>query len=397
VTSPSTPSARPGRTVALLVAAGSAARFGGPLPKQYLPLLGEPVLRRSAAVFCAHPGIDEVRIVINPAMSEPYHRAVAGLPVGAPIAGGSERQQSVLLGLEALAADGVPPQRVLVHDAARPLLPPEVIDRLLSALEAAPGAIAALPIVDTLWRAEGGESCGALVDRSGLWRAQTPQAFDFKRLLAAHRAAAGQNHTDDAAVLRAGGEEVTLVPGDEAAFKITTESDLARAEALLLARLPDIRMGTGFDVHRFGPGDHVVLCGIKVPHEQGLMGHSDADVGLHALADAIYGALGDGDIGAHFPPSDMKWRGADSAQFLEHAVALVRQRGGIVAHLDVTIMGEQPKVGPHRDAMRQRIAAIAGIDIGRVGVKATTTEKLGFTGRREGLAAQAAATIRLPL
>jgi 2-C-methyl-D-erythritol 4-phosphate cytidylyltransferase/2-C-methyl-D-erythritol 2,4-cyclodiphosphate synthase len=288
------------------------------------------------------------------------------------------------------------PDLVLIHDGARPFLDRPVIDRVLAGLGAHEGAIAALPVRDTVKRGDGTRIAGT-IDRNAMWRAQTPQGFHFKPIVAAHRAAAGAELSDDAAVAECAGMAVALVEGSEDNFKVTTMDDLARAERLLAARCADIRTGQGFDVHAFGPGDQVWLCGVAVPHNHGLVGHSDADVGLHALTDAILGAIGAGDIGMHFPPSDPRWRGAPSHRFLRHAADLVAAAGGSIAHVDVTVICERPKVGPHREAMTSRIAEILGIDRGRVSVKATTTEKLGFTGRGEGIAAQAVATIRLPL
>jgi 2-C-methyl-D-erythritol 4-phosphate cytidylyltransferase / 2-C-methyl-D-erythritol 2,4-cyclodiphosphate synthase len=286
---------------------------------------------------------------------------------------------------------------VLIHDGARPLVSAAVIDRALAALDGAPGAIVAMPVSDTLKRANGALHVSDTVDRTALWRAQTPQAFRFADILAAHRGAAA-GATDDAMLFERAGLAVQLVEGEEENLKITTADDLARAERLLLSRLGDVRVGQGFDVHRFAAdGDGVWLCGIKVPHDRALEGHSDADVALHALTDAVLGAIGDGDIGQHFPPSDLRWKGTPSDRFLRHAAELVTARGGIVAHADVTIICERPKVGPHRAAMVARIAEILRVDASRVSVKATTTEKLGFTGRGEGIAAQAAATVRLPL
>lgn len=384
--------------VALIVAAGRGMRFGGDLPKQYLPLAGQPVLRRTIQAFLACPEITAVRVVIDPALRDLYDKAVAGLDLPAPIAGGPTRQDSVLNGLEALA--GQAPDLVLIHDAARPLVEPSAIRSVIAALDQWPAAIAATPVADTLKRA--GAPSGATVlstatvDRERLWRALTPQGFRFDAILRAHRSSAGMNLTDDAAVAEAAGLDVALIPSSPDNLKVTTQDDLARAETLLLARLGDIRTGTGFDVHKFHPGDHVWLCGLKIPHDQGLEGHSDADVGLHALTDAILGALCAGDIGQHFPPSDPRWKGADSAQFLRHAADLVAEKGGVIAHVDVTLICERPKIGPHREAMGTRIAEILALDPARVSVKATTTEGLGFTGRREGIAAQAAATIRLP-
>jgi 2-C-methyl-D-erythritol 4-phosphate cytidylyltransferase/2-C-methyl-D-erythritol 2,4-cyclodiphosphate synthase len=380
-------------SAAIIVAAGRGTRFGAPLPKQYLPLGGTVLLRRTLEAFARHPRVDFVRTVIHPDDRARYEAAAEGLGLPPPVAGGATRQDSVRNGLESLVEQG--PDRVLIHDAARPFVPPELIDAVLAALGEAPGAIAAIPVRDTVKRGEAGR-VAATLDRTTLWRAQTPQGFRFAEILAAHRAVVGRDLPDDAAVAEQAGLAVALVPASEENFKVTTTDDLDRAERLLAAKLGDVRTGQGFDVHAFGPGDHVWLCGIQVPHSQGLVGHSDADVGLHALTDAILGALGAGDIGMHFPPSDPQWRGAPSHRFLRHALELVKAAGGMVAHADVTIICERPKVGPHREAMTARIAEILGLDRRRVSVKATTTEKLGFTGRGEGIAAQAIATIRLP-
>jgi 2-C-methyl-D-erythritol 4-phosphate cytidylyltransferase / 2-C-methyl-D-erythritol 2,4-cyclodiphosphate synthase len=380
--------------IALVVAAGRGTRLGAPLPKQYLPLAGKPVLRYSLETLASHSGIDAVRVVFNPDDAASYEAAAHGLDLLPPVAGGAARQDSVRLGLESLAA--APPARVLIHDGARPFLDRDTIDRVLAALDAAPGAIPALPVKDTVKRGVS-DRVAETLDRSALWRAQTPQGFDYAAILAAHRTAQGSELSDDAAVAERAGLAVRLVAGSEANFKVTTAEDLEQAERLLLARQGDIRTGQGFDVHAFGPGDHVWLCGVKVAHERGLIGHSDADVGLHALTDAILGALGAGDIGQHFPPSDPKWRGAPSHLFLSHAGALVASAGGRIGHLDVTLICERPKIGPYRDAMVARIAEILRLERGRVSVKATTTEGLGFTGRGEGIAAQAVATLRLPL
>lgn len=377
-------------TVALIVAAGKGVRAGGGLPKQYRTIGGVPVLRRAIDALRAHPAIDSVRVVIAEGDEALYAAATTGLDLPAPVHGGATRQQSVRLGLEALAAD--PPGRVLVHDAARPFVTAAVIDRVLAALDAHPGAIPALAVVDSLRR--GGATVEAEVARDGLHRVQTPQGFAFDALLAAHRAATIEA-TDDAEVLRAAGGSVALVPGDEANVKLTANEDFDRAEAALASRLIS-RSASGYDVHRFGPGDGVWLCGVLIPHNQGLIGHSDADAGLHALTDALLGCVGEGDIGQHFPPSDPQWRGASSDRFLVHAAGLIAAKGGVIDHVDVTIICERPKVGPHRAAMRARIADLLGLHPGRVSVKATTTEGLGFTGRGEGLAAQAMATVRLP-
>jgi 2-C-methyl-D-erythritol 4-phosphate cytidylyltransferase / 2-C-methyl-D-erythritol 2,4-cyclodiphosphate synthase len=378
-------------TAALIVAAGRGYRLGGALPKQYLPLAGRPVLRYSLETFARHPAIDAVRVVIHRDDLELYERAAHGLELLSPVEGGATRQDSVRLGLESLGE--VKPARVLIHDAARPFADAGLIQRMVDALAATPGAIPALPVADTIKRGVEGLIVET-VDRHALWRAQTPQAFRYSEILAAHRSAAGQELTDDAAVAEAAGLAVGLVQGAEENFKVTTEADLSRAERLL-APAADIRCGNGYDVHRFGPGSQVMLCGIAVPHDQGLEGHSDADVGLHALTDAILGAIGVGDIGQHFPPSDPRWRGADSSHFLAHAASLLAERGGRLLSLDVTLICERPKVGPHRAAMVARIAEILGLEPSRVSVKATTTEGLGFTGRREGIAAQATATVAL--
>jgi 2-C-methyl-D-erythritol 4-phosphate cytidylyltransferase / 2-C-methyl-D-erythritol 2,4-cyclodiphosphate synthase len=380
--------------VALVVAAGRGARFGGIRPKQYLPLGGMPVLRHSLETLRRHAAIDRVCVVFNPDDRGAYHAAVEGLDLLPPVTGGAVRQDSVRLGLESLA--DLAPNRVLIHDAARPFLDAQTIDRVLSALDEAPGAIPAVALRDTVKRAANGVIAGTL-DRTNLWRAQTPQGFRYREILEAHRAAKGLDLPDDAAVAERAGVTVRLVAGSEVNFKVTTQDDLRDAERRLAATLGDVRTGQGFDVHAFGPGDHVWLCGVKIPHQYALLGHSDADAGLHALTDAVLGALGAGDIGMHFPPGDPQWRGASSDQFLRRAAGLVRERGGAIAHVDVTLICEHPRIGPYRAGMVTRIAAILNLDQSRVSVKATTTEKLGFAGRGEGLAAQAVATVRLPL
>lgn len=376
---------------ALIVAAGRGTRAGPGAPKQYRLLAGESVLRRTLRAFARHPGIDAVLAVIHPDDRQAYDEAAIGLPkLLAPCMGGPTRQSSVLLGLEALAASN--PARVLIHDGARPLINPAIISRSIEALDAHAGALVALPITDTIRRAAGGLA-GETVPRDGLWRAQTPQAFRFPAILAAHRQAVGGEMTDDAAVAAAAGIEVAMIEGDEANMKITSADDLSRAERLLEATA-EYRTGTGYDVHRFGEGDHVMLCGVRVPHTHGLVGHSDADAGLHALTDAIFGAIGEGDIGQHFPPSDPQWKGASSDRFLAHAAELAARADARIVNVDVTFICERPKIGPWREAMRARLAEILRIDISRISVKATTTEGLGFTGRSEGLAAQALANLR---
>ncbi len=382
--------------LALVVAAGRGERFGGARPKQYLPLAGKPLLHHSLSVLAGHPGIAGVRAVIQLEDRDLYDAAAEGLALLEPVAGGASRQESVRRGLRSL--EQLAPDRVLIHDGARPLLPAGVIDRVLGALDQATGAIAALPVTDTLKR----ERQGRIVDtvsRDGLWQAQTPQGFHYQAILAAHDAAAGAALTDDAAVAEQAGLPVSLVPGSPRNLKVTTPEDLARAESMLAGAIGparETRNGSGFDVHRFTPGDHVNLCGVRVPHDRALLGHSDADVGMHALTDAILGALAAGDIGVHFPPSEPRWRGADSAVFLTHARELVSARGGRIVNVDVTLICERPKLGPHRPAMVARLAELLAIAPERVSVKATTTEGLGFTGRAEGIAAQAIATLSLP-
>jgi 2-C-methyl-D-erythritol 4-phosphate cytidylyltransferase/2-C-methyl-D-erythritol 2,4-cyclodiphosphate synthase len=379
---------------ALVVAAGRGSRFGGAVPKQYLALGGTSVLRHAVAAFAEHPRVCGVLVTIRPEDEQLFDRAVAGLGVMPPVAGGPIRQDSVRVGLEALAIHR--PERVLVHDGARPFPDAALINRVIAGLDRAPAAIPCLPLRDTIKHVEDGV-IRETVDRSTLWRAQTPQGFHFDAILAAHRAAIGRALTDDAAVAEAAGLAPLLVTGSEDNFKVTTAEDLAAAERLIAERQGDVRVGQGYDVHAFGAGDHVVICGVVIPHEQSLAGHSDADVGLHALTDAVLGAIGAGDIGMHFPPSDPRWRGAASDRFLRRAADLVRARGGVVAAVDVTIICERPKIGPYRAAMVERVAEILGIAASRVSVKATTTDRLGFTGRGEGIAAQAVATLRLPL
>ncbi len=374
------------RIAAILVAAGSGSRFGADTPKQFLPLAGKPVIRHAAEALAAH-----VTLLQPVGDAAPIEAALAGLDHLPTVAGGATRQDSVRTGLEALVPHA--PDIVLVHDAARPRIPPGTVPALRAALEHAPGAIPALPVADTLKRAHNGVIV-ATVPREGLFRAQTPQAFRFAALLAAHRAGF-QGATDDASLLEAAGATVAIVPGADDNIKLTYPEDLARLEHAMTAHLIP-RVGTGFDVHVLEAGRPLLLCGVAVPHDQGLAGHSDADVGIHALCDAIYGALAEGDIGRHFPPSEATWKDADSTRFLAHAAGRIAARGGILANADVTLICERPKIAPHAEAMRARLAALLGVDPGRVSVKATTTEKLGFTGRGEGIAAQAAATVLLP-
>lgn len=372
----------------IIVAAGSGSRAGG--DKQWRALGGKPVLRWSVEALL-NAGADEVVIVVAPGEDARTADALAGLSNWRAVAGGAARADSVRAGLSALTCE--PDQPVLIHDAARPLLSQAVIERLLAALITADGALPALPVADSLRRGENGQMAG-VVERDGLWRAQTPQAFRRQTIEAAYAAWTGADApTDEAVVVERNGGRVALIEGDQRLMKLTYPEDFAMAEALLPRQT---RIGSGYDVHRWGPGGSVWLCGVEVPHDQTLIGHSDADVGLHALTDALLGAIAEGDIGDHFPPSDPKWKGAASDRFLQHAAELVAARGGRIINVDVTLICEQPKVKPHRQAMRERIAAILALPLDAVSVKATTTEGLGFTGRGEGMAAQAVATVDMP-
>jgi len=386
------------RVAAIVVAAGRGERAGGDKPKQYRPLMGEPVLRRALRLFCAHPAVEAIQPVIDFDHSRDYQAAAAGLAkLLAPAPGGSTRQRSVLAGLEAIEAAA--PKIVLVHDAARPFASSSLVDRALAAVEATGAAVPVLPIADTIKRVDASGHVTGTLDRAELRVIQTPQVFSYPPLLAAHRRARAANRddfTDDAALAEWAGISIATFAGEAGNMKLTAPEDFARFAAPGAAAPSDVRTGTGFDVHAFGPGDHVMLGGVKIPHAKGLSGHSDADVLLHALTDAVLGAIAEADIGKHFPPSDARWRGASSDRFLAHAVALLRARGGEIAHLDATILSETPKIGPYRDKICRRIAEIAGIEAGRVSVKATTTEGLGFIGRGEGIAAMATATARLP-
>ncbi len=374
------------RIAAILVAAGSGSRFGAPTPKQFLTVAGQPVIRHAARSLAAEVAL------LQPVGDEAAIRAaldgLAHLPV---VPGGATRQDSVKAGLEALVPHA--PDVVLVHDAARPVIPAGTVAALLRALDHAPGAIPGMPVADTLKRVAG-DAIVATVPRDGLYRAQTPQAFRFAALLAAHRSGL-IGATDDASLLEAAGQTVAIVAGSDDNIKLTYPEDLARLERIMTVPLYP-RTGTGFDVHVIQAGRPMILCGVTVPHDQGLAGHSDADVGIHALCDAIYGALAEGDIGRHFPPSEASWKDADSARFLAHAASRIAARGGRLANADVTLICERPKIAPHAAAMMARLAQILGVDTGRISVKATTTEKLGFTGRGEGIAAQAVATVLLP-
>jgi len=374
-------------TTALIVAAGTGERAGGGMPKQFRLLGGKPVLRWAAESVIRHPAVQSTRVVVADGQQANAAEALDGLDVGEFITGGAERADSVRAGLAAIQGDAV-----LVHDAARPFCPPTVIDRLLAALEFFEGSAPVVPVGDTLARS--GETLGEPVDRTGLARVQTPQAFRLEALRSAYAHWTGPSPTDEATVVRATGMKVAAVAGDPALEKLTLPSDFERAEQWLAGRMIP-RTGMGFDVHAFSGDGPLMLGGIEVPHPRGLAGHSDADVVLHAITDALLGAAGLGDIGEHFPPTDARWKDAESSLFLAHAVALVRDKGAVIDHLDCTVIAEAPKVGPHREAMRERIAQIAGLSVEQVSVKATTTEGLGFTGRREGIAAQAVASIRM--
>jgi len=364
------------------------------MPKQYVTVAGEPLIRRTLRAFCAHPGIDAVLPVIHPDDAGLFAEAAQGLDVMGPVSGGATRQESVRLGLEGLAALSPIPQRVLIHDAARAFVSGALITSVLEALNHHKAAIPALQVVDTLKRQNGNLTVSETVERDGLWRAQTPQGFSFSEILAAHRDCMAETLTDDSAVAEHAGLVVALIEGEEDNVKITTAADLDAARQKLTTG--ETRTGSGFDVHRFRAGDGVILCGVPVPHTHALDGHSDADVAMHALTDALLGAMAEGDIGSHFPPSDDQWRGAASDVFLSHAADLLMAKGGRIVNVDVTIICEAPKIGPFRAAMVDRLQDILGISKDRISIKATTTEQLGFTGRGEGIASQAVATIILP-
>ncbi len=374
--------------IGLIVAAGRGKRAGGDVPKQYRELCGQTVLHRSIMALLTHPQITKVQVVIRADDVVDYHSSTNGISNLLPVCiGGAERHDSVLAGLEAIETHG--PDIVLIHDAARPLVSKTVISEVINALSDHSGAFPALKVVDALWR--GNSTIEAPESREGLWRAQTPQGFRFDEILAAHKNLASPA-LDDVAVAFAAGLNVAITNGSEDNFKITNPEDFARAEAILKEDM-DIRTGNGFDVHKFGDGDYVTLCGVEIPHTNGLVGHSDADVAMHTITDAIFGALSEGDIGQWFPPSNPQWKGAASDIFLLRAVERADARGFKINHIDCTIICETPKIGPHAMAMRERMAEIMGMDVDRVSVKATTSEKLGFTGRGEGIAAMATATL----
>ncbi|HYZ47580.1 MAG TPA: bifunctional 2-C-methyl-D-erythritol 4-phosphate cytidylyltransferase/2-C-methyl-D-erythritol 2,4-cyclodiphosphate synthase [Sphingomonas sp.] len=374
------------KTVALIVAAGKGERLGAGVPKQFLRLGGKALVAHAYDGLAAHPAIEGVFVVTGADQHEQLADALGARPLLGVATGGASRRESVRAGLDAIGGA----ERVLIHDAARPFVPATVVDRLLSALEDRPGAVPAMPVADTLARS--GPALGEVVDRSQLLRVQTPQAFRYADIMTSHRQwSTATEPTDDAQMARAAGFEVAIVDGDPMLDKITRPEDFAAAQARLGQRV--FRTGMGFDVHRLAEGEELWLGGIRIPHAKGLLGHSDADVALHALTDAILGAIGAGDIGTHFPPSEPQWRGAPSSRFLEHAAALVEATGGRIEHVDVTIICEAPRIGPYREAMRARIAFLLRLPESRISMKATTTERLGFTGRGEGIAAQAVATI----
>ena len=383
-------------TAALIVAAGRGTRTRSELPKQYHMIGAAPVLRHTLAAFANHPEIDVILTLIHPDDEKHYRRAAKNIAKCLPaIHGGASRQQTVRIGLEALAATDA--QIVLIHDAARPFVSPAIISRVIAALARNKGAIAAMPVTDTLKRVQADVISGTC-ERDGLWRAQTPQAFYLPGILAAHKNAAEKSEnsfTDDAAVAEWAGMNVAVVAGEEANSKITTAGDIVLANAKMSGQM-QYKTGMGFDVHAFTDGDHITLCGVDIPHSHGLAGHSDADVALHALTDAILGAIAEDDIGAHFPPGDEKWAGAPSDRFARFAAEQVAKNGGNIINVDITIICQNPKIAPHRTAMRQRTADILGIKLQQVSIKATTTEGLGFTGREEGIAAQAVASISTP-
>ncbi len=379
------------KTVALVVAAGRGRRFGGDLPKQYAPLNGQVVLRHTVQRLAAMDGIDAVRCVIHPDDRDLYDAATQGLKLLEPVNGGATRQDSVRLGLQSLQDDNV--EQVLIHDAARPFVSQPLIDDVLEALTKHPGALPALMVTDTLKRGLDGLVTDT-TSRDGLYRAQTPQGFHFDTIRKAHEDFAGEELTDDAQLFERTGLNVVLTAGTEDNFKITTQEDMMRAERLLSYQ-SELRSAQGYDVHRFGDGNHVTLCGVEIPYSQGLSGHSDADAALHALTDALLGCIGAGDIGQHFPPSDPQWKGASSDQFAKHALELIKNHNGQIVNVDITIVCEAPKIGPHRARMVDRVSEILQLSTDRVSVKATTTEGLGFCGRKEGIAAHALATVKI--
>lgn len=395
------PNAHPKKcaVAALIVAAGRGSRLGSDIPKQYIPLAGKRLLRYTVKPFVNHPAIDAVRVIIHPDDRELYEEATHGLALLEPVIGGERRQDSVCIGLESLKEFN--PQKILIHDGARPFVTSRLISHILEALEEHPAVIPALPVTDTLKRVDE-NTVATTIDRTNVYQVQTPQGFDYATILELHQKGKSQDFTDDAGLCEAFNLPVTVTTGSTRNVKITTRKDLERAENMLhSATTFETRVGTGFDVHRFKPAieqdNTIMLCGIPVPHSEAIEAHSDGDIGLHAIVDALLGTIGAGDIGSHFPPSDPQWKDAPSHRFLSHAAALISEASGRIVNIDVTLICEHPKVGPYRDAMRRRIAEILAISKERVSVKATTTEKMGFTGRKEGLAAQAVASVSLPV
>ncbi|MDG1858719.1 MAG: bifunctional 2-C-methyl-D-erythritol 4-phosphate cytidylyltransferase/2-C-methyl-D-erythritol 2,4-cyclodiphosphate synthase [Emcibacteraceae bacterium] len=381
------------KNAAIIVAAGRGHRLGGEIPKQYLDIGGTPVLRRTIDIFKDNPLIDYIQVIIHPDDHELYENAIGDLELPTPIHGGDTRQQSVLNGLEAIS--DISPEYVYIHDAARPFLNQNILNDLIEIVEVSGAVIPALKVTDTI-KYMGTDKIDSTLDRNYLYRAQTPQAFRYKAIFMAHRRFENDDMTDDSAIAEKSGLQVRIIAGSENNFKITTSEDLTKAEMMVGKTYTDVRTGYGVDVHAFEEGDHVMLGGIKIPHGKSLKGHSDADVALHAITDAVLGAMALGDIGDHFPPSDDKWKDASSDLFLKHAASLVEDAEGVIAHVDLTIICEAPKIAPHREKIRDRISEIIDLDIARISVKATTTEKLGFTGKGEGIMAQAVVTIRLP-
>jgi len=380
------------KNAALVVAAGRGHRVGGDLPKQYLDINGKTVLRRTIEAFLTHPDVHAIQVVIHPDDTELYHKSIEGLDLPSPSHGGQTRQQSVLNGLETL--ERIKPTNVLIHDAARPFINSGLISSALKGLKTHKAVLPAVKVSDTLKKAYG-QLVEGTVEREGLWRAQTPQCFDYFSILAAHKSQKHTNLTDDCAIAEAAGIPIFISAGSESNFKITTAEDVERAKQMT-ANQNQTRIGSGFDVHRFCEGAQVTLCGIQIAHDKSLKGHSDADVAMHALTDALLGSMALGDIGRHFPPSDDTWKGANSEIFLSKANDLVAEAGGKITNIDLTIICENPKIGPHSQAMRENISAVLGVSFERVSIKATTTEGLGFTGRGEGIAAQATVSVSCP-
>ena len=381
------------KNAAIIVAAGRGQRVGGEIPKQYLSVGGVPILRHTVNVFMENPAIDYIQVIIHPDDRNLYDEAIGELDLPEPINGGDTRQKSVLNGLEAVSENM--PEYVYIHDAARPFLDQITLNNLIEEVENSGAVIPALKVTDTI-KYMTNDKIDSTLDRNLLYRAQTPQAFRYKAIYMAHRRFENIDLTDDSAIAEKAGLKVRIIDGSENNFKITTKNDMERAELMTGNSYTDVRIGYGIDVHAFENGDHVILGGVKIPHDKKLSGHSDADVALHAITDAVLGAMAMGDIGDHFPPSDDKWKGASSDIFLKHATNFVTEQDGVIANIDVTIICEEPKIGPHRELIRDKISEIMDLDIARVSVKATTTEKLGFTGKKEGIMAQAIATVRLP-